>query len=110
MLPSFATQTATVERPGRKNNHGNKIPDYDNLLVPAFDVAGCSVQPSTGARNEDHREAVLTAYVIYGPAGADIRPRDRVAIGGNRYEVVDVIVWETGVLDHVEARANRWEG
>lgn len=108
MLPSFATQAATVVRPARVKDHGNWIPDYDNP-VTSFTVTGCSIQPSSGSRDNQHREAVLTSHSLWMPAGTDLRARDRITIGGTRYDVVDVQVWDS-VLPHVFAAVNVWEG
>jgi len=110
MLPGFARQSATVLRPAYKTSHGNKVPDWDAPPASSVTVQGCSIQPSIGAESQEHRDAVFSQFLIWLPAGTDVRARDRVQIAGADYEVVSVQRWETGVLDHVEVGANRWEG
>lgn len=46
------------------------------------------------------RLAAMTPFVVTVPTGTDIRPEDRIAIGGRTFEVVAVLatgVWETAL-------------
>lgn len=101
-LPTFATQTVTVQRAGLVTDHGAQVPDWTNPTVHA--VTGCSVQPAGGSEDRVNRDAVTTQFTLYAPLDADVRATDRVVFDGVTFEVDGPPRrWATGVLDHIEA-------
>lgn len=112
-LPSFARQTVTIIRPGSITDHGTQVPDWSApTLIP---VPGCSVQPATGARNYDHRDAVRADLAVWMPPGTDARGTDHVRVPGypRDFEVTGQPgLWAspTGSAAHVVVNLTVWEG
>ena len=107
-LPTFATQTVTVIRPGSTTDHGVAVFDWTD--APEHDIDGCTVQPVAGAVNRVGRDEVASRALLVAPSGADIQVSDRVRVGGTTFDIEDLRVFETGVLDHVEANLVKVEG
>ncbi|MFT9821150.1 hypothetical protein [Lysinibacillus sp. NPDC056185] len=84
-----AGETVTVLRANLvTDRYGNEVWDWsdpDRTLVP-----GCAVAPRrTGAAEVTDlgRQGVIVGLTVYAPAGTDIRPSDRMEVGGRVYEV-----------------------
>jgi hypothetical protein len=109
-LPSFATQTITVIRPAWTDDHGTSVPDWND--ASEHTITGCSLQPVAAVEQVLNRDAVTTTWQLFAPASADVTATDRVrAPDGAVYEVTGAVrVWDTGVLDHVDAMLSRVEG
>lgn len=100
-LPSFATQTITVQRAPMVDDHGTDVPDWTD--PDEHDETGCSVQPAPGTEDLIGRDQITTIWTVYAPLAADVLTTDRVVYQGDTFEVDGPIRrWETGVLDHVE--------
>ena len=112
---SFASDTVTVVRaPVVVDRYGAEVRDWANATRTLLE--GCRVQPldsSGGQIIEPRRDAVVTRWRLFAPAGADLVATDRVEWQGGTYEVDgDVQRWSspTGALAHVEALLRRVEG
>ncbi|GAA0632186.1 hypothetical protein GCM10010174_61490 [Kutzneria viridogrisea] len=62
-------------------------PRGDPLPFTTHTVEGCGFAPRTATEDVDRRDTVITGLTLYAPAGADIRPTDRIVR-------VDGTVWE----------------
>lgn len=112
MLPSFASRTVTVVRPGVKPLRGTTVPDWDHPEME-LPVDGCSVQTPTTGQELDGRTATTLGGTVYLPHGTDVRAGDAIDYNDHRFLVVgEPMVWEspTGALDHVQVRIAEWEG
>jgi hypothetical protein len=97
----LATQTITVVRPGTVTDHGTTVPDWTSPAT--HDVAGCSVQPSSGSENRTNRDAITTTWRVFAPSSADILPTDRVRWGAVDHDIDGPLQrWSVGFLDHIE--------
>lgn len=111
MLPSFATQSVTRLRAGKREARGKQVDDWDS--PDALEIAGCSVQPASTSMTLDLRvaeEATMTAYM---PADADIDANDRVEYSGDTYIVLGTSrAWPspTGGLSHKVVALKEWRG
>lgn len=90
MHPLPHGETVTLVRPGppTQDEYGNDVPG-PSTETP---LPGCGVAPRDGnssAGNEDTkgRDQVIVGLTLYAPPGTDLRPTDRVRIGGVLYEV-----------------------
>lgn len=113
MLPSFATQTITIVRPGWSVDGRNvRRPDYGAGAVRAV-VPGCSVQP--GASPEviaAGRSTVTIRYTVLAPPSVVVEAADGVEYGGKLYAVDgEPLRWPspTGALDHVQLLLIDWK-
>ena len=112
MLPSFASRTVTVVRPGAIQQRGTTVPDWEHPESET-PVRGCNVQTPTTGMELDGRTATRLGGTVYMPKGADVREGDAIDYNGHRFLVVgEPMVWEspTGNLDHVQVRITEWEG
>ena len=80
-----------------------------------LDVPGCGVAAgSTDDPNLDARDAVVSDFTVYAPAGSDVEPADRVIIRGFICEVVGrPFEWRspfTGWAPGLVVKANVVEG
>ena len=111
-LPSWASQTITILRPGVKIERGSEIRDWDKALE--FDVSGCSIQPAATGLSQDGRVlGVFDGMTGYLPLNTDIREGDRVVFEGNTYEVNgSPRVWKsaTGLVSYTQVNLRRWDG
>lgn len=110
---SFKNQTVTVIRAPLIAERGDQIRDWDNAVE--HQVAGCRMQPQTGAEGTGERraDAVQLRWKLFAPPGADIVEQDRVRRDGIVYEVAEYVQhWPspTGTLAHTEVVLQRWEG
>lgn len=110
MLPSFATQTVTRQRPARVDDgHGNVVDDWTTPDVLVID--GCSIQPGATAETLINRESVLVTFTVYLPPGSDVQAGDRLLIDGTPQRIVgEPERWQTGILNHVRVTTSRWVG
>lgn len=85
------------------SNYGNERLDWDN--AEQVDAPGCVIAPlPVGEQVDPGRDAIVTRWQFIGPPGTPITALSRVEYGGRTYEVDgDPQVFETGVMDHVEA-------
>lgn len=60
----------------------NKLPGGPDAELQ---INGCSVQPGTGGKFNDSREAVTTAYTVWVPGLPDIEATDRIRFNGVTY-------------------------
>lgn len=79
-------ETITVLRPGSTTDR------YDNVVADwtaptRTDITGCAVAPRSTSEENIGRQAVIIGLTVYTPAGADIRPSDRVEVRGDVHEV-----------------------
>lgn len=101
--------TITVVRPPQRGRNGDPVPGTGSET----DVDGCSIQPRTSDELTGQRNTVITGLIAYIPAGADIRPTDRIRWRGDLYAVDgDPTVWDdlAGTQDHVEVLLRRVTG
>ena len=106
-LPSWASQTITVIRPGVKVERGSQMRDWDNVLE--FDVSGCSIQPASTSLVLGIEDG-MTGFL---PLNTDIREGDRVSFEGQTYELTGTPrVWHsaTGRASYVQIGLRRWSG
>ncbi|MFG3710888.1 hypothetical protein [Micromonospora sp. NPDC047730] len=76
--------TVEVIRPPAKDTFGDPLPGPpDDFLIP-----GCLFAPGPSAEIVDGANQVRTDGTVYAPAGADVRPDDKVKVRGVIYEVV----------------------
>lgn len=114
-LPSFAQATLVIQRAptGVTDGHGNSHGDWSSPSTHR--VAGCSVQPGGGGREQDGRDAVRADLTVYAPPGTDVRGTDRVLIPGypRPFEIQgEPQVWQSpsGRVSHIELTLTVWEG
>ncbi len=111
-IPSWASQSIIVIRPGVKEQRGSEVPDWENAT--RFTVGGCSVQPASTGLSQDGRVlGVFDGMTAYLPPGTDIREGDRVEFDGNVYTINGTPrLWQspTGRASHVQVNLRRWEG
>lgn len=110
MLPSFASDTITVQRaPLADVGHNDVRPDWSQAVE--HDVDGCSVQPGASAEVLDGRDATVVRWTVFAPAGTDVLASDRVVYGGGTYEVDgEPLRHNEGVSDHVVVALKDWRG
>lgn len=112
MLPSFCREEVTRLRAVEVDKRGTKVLDWTN--PDELVIAGCSVQPSTSARDLDGRTLQVTEdWVLYAPLGADIAAGDRISWENSVFEVNGApMPWKspTGRVSHVYARLVEWRG
>lgn len=110
MLPSFATQTITRQRPAMVDDgHGNRVPDWTSTTDVV--IPGCSVQPGATAEDNANRDGVLIHWTVYAPSTVDVQADDAVVYEGTRYAVNgNPARWGSGILNHVSIQLRRWEG
>ena len=111
MLPSFASQTVTIVRPGSKTSRGSTVPDWDDSQ--SWEISGCSVQPvSSNLSMEGHVLGIVDGWTAYLPDGSDVQAGDRVIFDEKTFEINgEPRVW-TGVTNcsHIQLNLKRWEG
>lgn len=101
-LPSFATQAVTILRPATLNDHGDEVPDWSQVPTQ-IPLTGVSVSPPR-RRGVENAHEVTTELMIFAPLASGLRDTDRVIYNGTTYAVRgEVLRFETGVLDHIEA-------
>lgn len=102
-------ETVTRIRPQYfDDGHGNQVVRVvDGVPVgQQAPIPGCLWAPAAPAEVLGGRETVKLAGTIYGPDGADIRPRDAIQRAGQVYRVVgDPQVWRPGIVVDVETWA-----
>lgn len=110
MLPSWASDTITVERaPLVDVGHNDLQPDWENA-VP-HDVEGCSVEPGASQEVLAGRDATLVRWTVHAPAGADVLSTDRVIWAGDPYGVDgEPLRYGVGIADHVVVALKDWKG
>jgi len=124
------TVDVTRLRAGTINDHGDTIPDWDN--VTEVTIADATLQPLTGDELLEHRDAAKTMLKIWVPAWTGIRDTDRIRVDavntvlstplplddpdlplstvGDIYDVSDVQIWTGLSLSHISAILTNWEG
>ena len=86
-LPSWASQTVTIIRPGVKIERGSEVPDWNNTWET--DVPGCSVQPASTDMSQDGRVlGVFDGITCYMPPGTNVREGDRIQYDGVTYMIL----------------------
>lgn len=106
-------ETITVVRPATTTDrYGNAISDWTSAT--RTDIDGCAVAPRSSSEDNIGRQAVIVGLTVYAPAGADIRPTDRLEVRGDDYEVDgDVGDWRnpfTGSRPGLEVPVKRVAG
>lgn len=78
-------ETITILRAGAptQDDYGNDVPGAD----VEFDVQGCAVWPRTSSEDVRARLQVLEGLNVLAPYGTDVRPHDRIRVGGVLYDV-----------------------
>jgi hypothetical protein len=113
-MPSFFRATITrVRAPLIADGYGTADKERDWTHASQLVITGCSVQPAGGSEYKIGREAVITTWRLYAPAGTDLVAGDRVIWDEDLYDVDgDPQSWPsaTGQLDHVEAILRRVVG
>lgn len=111
-VPSWASQTVTIIRPGVKIERGSEVPDWTNTWET--DVSGCSVQPASTDLSQDGRVlGVFDGMTAYMPPGTDVREGDRIEYDGNVYTINGAPrKWQsaTGRVSHIQVNLRRWDG
>lgn len=111
-LPSWASQTVTIIRPGTGIERGSEVPDWEN--TQETNVSGCSVQPASTDLSQDGRVlGVFDGMTCYMPPGTDVREGDRIRHEEAVYAVVGAPRrWQspTGRASHIQVNLRRWDG
>jgi hypothetical protein len=113
MMPTFARQTITRVRGALVADGYGSLTERDWTNAVSTTITGVSLQPMPSSEYERGREAVLTAWRLYAPAGTDLEAGDRIVYDGDTYDIEgDSQNWPspTGQLDHVEAVLRRVVG
>lgn len=101
-LPSFASQTITVLRAPLVDDHGDMVPDWSQ--PPTEIVVTDVVLAPPRSRSVQNVHEVTTEVMLFAPIDTDIHDTDRVRYNGLTYAIRgEVLRYEAGVLDHVEA-------
>lgn len=111
MLPSFCTETVTIERAPLETVRGSAVRDWTK--AQPHTISGCSVQPASTSSNEERAEQVTDRWELYAPPGADIETGDRVMWSGHTFDIDGApYQWAspTGRVTHLHAHLVRWEG
>ena len=111
MLPSWAGDAITVERPPMVERRGTTVPDWAHAQT--HEVSGCSVQIPTTSMSLDVRTQTELAGTVYAPPTADIKAGDRITFGTARFLVNgEPMPWRspTGRVSHLQARIVAWRG
>lgn len=110
MLPSFCTDSVTVERAPLVDSRGTKVPDWNH--AESWEVSGCSVQPVQGSTTwTDPRQAVTVRATLYAPPSADIQAGDRITYQGHKYAIDGApLPWKspTGAVSHIQCALVDW--
>lgn len=108
-------ETVTVVTAGTKADpySGETAPDWD--VATFADVAGVAVEPRPSQEPvQDARNAVVSGFTLYFPAGAAIAADNRVIVRGGTYEVLgEPAVWKspfTGWEPGIVVQVERTEG
>ncbi len=112
MLSSFARETLTRLRYPKTTDHGVDVPDY-TANPTEDDSAGWWLEPIESQEVIDGRLAVLTGYLVAGPADADFVAEDRARYRGVVYEVIGEVMHvpsPTGALASTRFRIQIWNG
>ena len=111
-LPSWASQTVTIIRPGTTESRGSAVPDWTNTTSTV--VNRCSVQPASTSLTQDGRvQGIFDGMTAYLPPGTDVREGDRIQYDGLTYTVDGTPrVWisATGQASNVQVNLRRWSG
>ena len=111
-LPVWCHDTVTVQRAPLVDDRGSRVRDWAH--ADAWQVEGCSVQPSAMPAQPGDREGQRSEeWSLWLPMDADILDTDRVLFDGRTFTIVDGIrPWRDpfGRLDHLQATIRRWEG
>ena len=112
MLPSWANDSITIQRPATTTSRGSTIFDWTNVTETS--VSGCSVQPAATSLSQDGRvlgiSDGLTAYV---PPETDVQAGDRIVFNGGTYTINgEPRVWNspTGRVSAIQLNLQRWSG
>lgn len=87
-LDAFMTQPVTIVRaaPG-DNGYGGNAPDWDNADRTA---ATAWLTSTSSSEVTDGRDALVSNWKIYLPAGTDLLGLDRIESGDDTFEVVGI--------------------
>lgn len=111
-LPSWASQTLTIIRPGTKESRGSVIPDWNSTT--RTEVKQCSVQPASTSLTQDGRvQGIYDGMTAYLPPGTDVREGDRIEYDGQNYTVDGTPrAWQsaTGLTSNIQVNLKRWSG
>lgn len=112
MLPFWANDTIVRNRPTvTDDGHGNTIPNW--AVTADLPIRGCSVQAGASQEILGGRDASLTQWTVYAPAGADVTATDGVTWNGDLYAVNGQPMPQrspTGALNHTVIELRRIQG
>lgn len=112
MLPSWANDTITRIRPGKRVIRGSEI--FDWSAPDTLEIGGCSVQPAGTALSQDGRiQGITDGYTCYMPPGSDVITGDRIIYNGNTYTINgEPRPWNspTGRASNIILNLERWSG
>lgn len=69
----------------RQDSRGDDVADWTNPSRRSYTARG--VEPVSSTEDNDNRQAVITGFRVYLPAGADVVAGDRVTLRGLTWEV-----------------------
>ena len=111
-LPSWASQTVTIIRPGTTTSRGSTIPDWTTSTSTT--VTGCSVQPASTSLTQDGRvQGIYDGMTAYLPPGTDVQEGDRITYDGLTYTVDGTPrkwISATGQASNIQVNLKRWSG
>ena len=110
-LPSIANETVEILRgtPVTDPYSGEATgTDWSNPTPTV--VAGCSVQPITGAEVTYDRDMIVTRWNLWMPSGAGLTASDRVRHTGSVYEVDGSVMNWPGRIPHIQAVLRKVDG
>lgn len=113
MLSRFmARQSVTILTPGVTLDRGREVPDWSNPTRTI--VTGCSVQPGSGARDQEHADGVTADFTVYLPPETVVDSRARFEVPqvpGQFLQEGEPERWLMGHrLDHLRVRLTRRDG
>ena len=110
MLPSFATDTITVEEPVWVEERGKRVKTYPG---PGVEIPGCSVQPASASSDLMLRDNVQILFTVFMPNGPVVSRFAKITFAGDQFAIDGVPYgWRSplGGGDHVVLHLVRWEG
>ena len=110
MLPSFATDTITLEEPTWVEVRGKKIRTYPG---PGIKVDGCSVQPGNATTDLQLRDNAQIRYTAFLPADVAVTRFAKVTYEGVEFAIDGIpLRWRSplGTVDHIVLPLIAWEG
>lgn len=111
MLPSFASDSITIEEPVWVSDRGKEVATYPGTSIAAVD--GCSVQPGNAVESLTLRDNVVIRYTAFVPSGTQVSRHAKIIYMGTEFAIEGIpLVWRSplGTVDHIVLLLIDWEG